>query len=68
MKPDPVAENPANITDASIGIVVSDRHKEITSVLLKSAIEKAYDNVKRIHFDGQQVRSDIGAKGLKHLK
>lgn len=35
---------------------------------LKSAIEKAYDNVKRIHFDGQQVRSDIGAKGLKHLK
>ena len=38
MKPDPVAENPANITDASIGIVVSDRHKEITSALLKSAI------------------------------
>lgn len=35
---------------------------------LKSAIEKAYDNVKRIHFDGQQIRSDIGAKGLKHLK
>ncbi|WP_444320799.1 phosphoribosylamine--glycine ligase [Megasphaera sp.] len=35
---------------------------------LKSAIEKAYANVKRIHFDGQQVRSDIGAKGLKHLK
>lgn len=35
---------------------------------LKSAIKKAYANVKRIHFDGQQVRSDIGAKGLKHLK
>ena len=35
---------------------------------LKSAIEKAYANVIRIHFDGQQVRSDIGAKGLKHLK
>ena len=35
---------------------------------LKSAIEKAYANVSRIHFDGQQVRSDIGAKGLKHLK
>lgn len=35
---------------------------------LQSAIEKAYANVKRIHFDGQQVRSDIGAKGLKHLK
>ena len=35
---------------------------------LKSAIEKAYANVSCIHFDGQQVRSDIGAKGLKHLK
>lgn len=35
---------------------------------LQHAIEKAYVNVKRIHFDGQQVRSDIGAKGLKHLK
>ena len=34
---------------------------------LKSAIEKAYDKVDQIHFDGQQVRRDIGAKGLKHL-
>ena len=34
---------------------------------LKSAIEKAYDKVDKIHFDGQQVRRDIGAKGLKHL-
>ena len=34
---------------------------------LQDAIDKAYDNVKRISFDGQQVRSDIGAKGLKHL-
>lgn len=35
---------------------------------LPEAIAKAYDNVKRISFDGQQVRSDIGAKGLKHLQ
>lgn len=35
---------------------------------LQQAIDKAYANVKRIHFDGQQVRSDIGAKGLKHLQ
>ena len=34
---------------------------------LKSAIGKAYDKVDQIHFDGQQVRRDIGAKGLKHL-
>lgn len=40
MKPDPVAaEIPANITDASIGIVVSDWHREITSALLKSALD-----------------------------
>lgn len=39
MKPDPVAaEIPANITDASIGIVVSDWHREITSVLLERAL------------------------------
>lgn len=35
---------------------------------LQEAIDKAYDNVKRISFDGQQVRSDIGAKGLKHMQ
>ena len=35
---------------------------------LKEAIAEAYQNVQRIHFDGQQVRSDIGAKGLKHLQ
>lgn len=34
---------------------------------LKGAIDKAYANVDRIRFDGQQVRRDIGAKGLKHL-
>lgn len=35
---------------------------------LKEAIDEAYQNVTKIHFDGQQVRSDIGAKGLKHLQ
>lgn len=35
---------------------------------LQEAIDKAYKNVHAIHFDGQQVRSDIGAKGLKHLQ
>ena len=35
---------------------------------LPEAIAKAYDNVKRISFEGQQVRRDIGAKGLKHLQ
>lgn len=35
---------------------------------LKDAIDKVYVNVKRISFDGQQVRSDIGAKGLKHMQ
>lgn len=39
MNPDPVAaEIPANITDASIGIVVSDWHREITGALLESAL------------------------------
>lgn len=35
---------------------------------LKAAVDKAYVNVRKISFDGQQVRSDIGAKGLRHLK
>lgn len=35
---------------------------------LKEAIDEAYQDVTKIHFDGQQVRSDIGAKGLKHLQ
>ncbi len=34
---------------------------------LKEAIDQAYANVRRISFDGQQVRQDIGAKGLRHL-
>ena len=34
---------------------------------LQDAISKAYAQVERIHFDGQQVRRDIGQKGLKHL-
>lgn len=40
MKPDPVAADiPANSTDASIGIVVSDWHREITSAMLESAVK-----------------------------
>lgn len=35
---------------------------------LQAAIDKVYDNVDRISFDGQQIRRDIGAKGLKHLQ
>ena len=35
---------------------------------LQEAINKAYDNVKRISFEGQQVRNDIGAKGLRHIQ
>ncbi|MCF0179344.1 MAG: 6,7-dimethyl-8-ribityllumazine synthase [Bacteroidales bacterium] len=39
MNSDPVAaSNPANSTDASIGIVVSDWHSEITSAMLESAV------------------------------
>lgn len=32
---------------------------------LKKAIQKAYENVKRISWDGMHYRSDIGQKGLK---
>lgn len=40
MNPDPAAaECPVNITDASIGIVVSDAHSEITGAMLSEAIE-----------------------------
>ncbi len=35
---------------------------------LKEAIDRAYQHVGAVHFEGQQVRSDIGAKGLKHLQ
>ena len=34
---------------------------------LQEANDQAYANVRRISFDGQQVRQDIGAKGLRHL-
>ena len=40
MNSDPVAADiPANSTDASIGIVVSDWHKEITNAMLESAVK-----------------------------
>lgn len=35
---------------------------------LQEAIAKAYAGVDKIHFDGQQVRRDIGAKGLRHIQ
>jgi phosphoribosylamine--glycine ligase len=31
---------------------------------LREAIERAYEAVGRIHFEGMQVRRDVGAKGL----
>ena len=41
MNPDPVAaECPANSTDASIGIVVSDWNSEISNALLQQAVAK----------------------------
>ena len=39
MNPDPAAaQAPQNVTDASVGIVVSDWHSEITSALLEETI------------------------------
>ena len=39
MSPDPAAAaSPATLTDATVGIVVSDWHSELTSVMLDSAI------------------------------
>lgn len=33
---------------------------------LEEAIQRAYEAVDCIHFDGMQYRTDIGAKGSKH--
>ena len=35
---------------------------------LREAVDKAYAAVGDISFNGQQVRSDIGKKGLDHLQ
>lgn len=35
---------------------------------LAEAIKKVYKSIKKITFEGAHFRSDIGAKGLKHLK
>lgn len=35
---------------------------------LQHAIDNVYSAVERIHFDGMQIRRDIGAKGLKRWK
>jgi phosphoribosylamine--glycine ligase len=34
---------------------------------LSQALDRAYDGVERIHFDGRTFRSDIGEKGLARL-
>lgn len=33
---------------------------------LKEALQKAYKDIERIHFDGMYFRKDIGHKGLRH--
>jgi phosphoribosylamine--glycine ligase len=38
-----------------------------TGTDLKSALERAYAAVAKIHFDGMHYRRDIGAKGLKRI-
>lgn len=35
---------------------------------LKGAIEKAYEGIKEVDFEGMYYRKDIGQKGLKHLE
>jgi phosphoribosylamine---glycine ligase len=35
---------------------------------LPQAVERAYDAVMKIRFDGMQYRKDIAARGLKHLR
>ncbi len=35
---------------------------------LPEAVERAYDAVMKIRFDGMQYRKDIAARGLKHLR
>ena len=35
---------------------------------LAEALDRAYEAVSLIHFEGQQFRSDIGQKGLKHIQ
>lgn len=39
MNPDPAAASPANLEGASIGIVVSDEHSELTNQMLEGAID-----------------------------
>jgi phosphoribosylamine--glycine ligase len=34
---------------------------------LPTALDRAYDGVERVHFEGKTVRRDIGEKGLAHL-
>ena len=43
MNPDPAAASPADLEGASIGIVVSDDHGEITSQVLQGAVDALKD-------------------------
>lgn len=43
MNPDPAAASPADLEGASIGIVVSDDHSEITSQVLQGAVDALKD-------------------------
>jgi phosphoribosylamine--glycine ligase len=35
---------------------------------LPDAVERAYDAVMKVRFDGMHYRKDIAARGLKHLR
>ena len=44
-----------------LGITATDHH-------ISTAIERAYQAISKIHFDGMQYRSDIAKRALEHLK
>lgn len=51
------------VTNGGRVLVVTARAND-----LAQAIQKSYSAVKKISFEGMHCRSDIGAKGLKHIK
>ncbi|KAK1930654.1 Phosphoribosylformylglycinamidine cyclo-ligase [Phytophthora citrophthora] len=59
----------AGTTNATDGIATSGgRVLAVTAVgpSLQGALDRAYEGVSKIHFEGAQYRSDIGLKGLLH--
>ena len=38
-----------------------------TAATLDEALDRAYEGVDRVHFQGKTYRRDIGQKGLAHL-